>query len=120
MNYKQQWYQNNIVREREKQKQRDIIRKQDPERIKYLKEWKDNNPHTFKISSWKNQGMKLRPGEDWLSIWFFYESCDNCEICDVKLTRDRQNKPTTKSLHHSHDTGYIMNVLCHSCNRTLN
>jgi hypothetical protein len=114
MNYKSSWYQKNKERERAKQRERDRLRYND--RKEYVANWTKQNPHTNKISTWKRQNIKLRPNEDWLSIWFAYELCENCEICNVKLTKDRYNTSTTKSLDHDHDTCFIRNIVCHKCN----
>ena len=64
------------------------------------------------ISAWKYIGIKLRDNEDWLSIYYYYKSLDNCEVCDrpFKSSKDRQ-------LDHDHKTGYIRDIVCNSCNQ---
>jgi len=115
--YKKDWYEKNKERERAKQRERDRLRYN--ERKEYVLKWAEQNPHTNKIATWKRQAIKLRPNEDWLSIWFYYELCENCEICNIQLTKDRFNKSTTKCLDHDHSTGFIRKIICHKCNRSL-
>ena len=65
-----------------------------------------------KISKWKsNHKIKLRDNEDWVSIYYYVESLDFCEDCgnQFKSRRDRQ-------LDHDHQTGYIRDIVCNSCN----
>ena len=64
------------------------------------------------ISAWKFMGIKLKDNEDWLSIYYYYKSLDNCEVCERKFksSKDRQ-------LDHDHQTGYIRDIVCNSCNQ---
>jgi hypothetical protein len=83
---------------------------------KYAKDYSENNPEKIKISMWKFLGINLREGEDWESIYLYYITCENCEVCDRKLTDDKIITSTRRCLDHDHSTGFIRNVLCHSCN----
>ena len=112
--YKMDWYEINKERERAKQRERDRLRYN--QRKEYVDNWTRENPHSNKIATWKRQGIKLRSNEDWLSVWFSYELCENCEICNIKLSKDRFNKSTTKCLDHDHETGFIRKIICHKCN----
>jgi len=96
------------------------------------KEWRDKNKeyiyeqnkkyvngegkHINRCSKWRSLGIKLRPEEDWDSIYLFYITCENCEECGIELTEDKINTATTKTLDHDHDSGYVRDVLCLSCN----
>jgi len=92
----------------------------DPENQKeFMKEYskvyrKTEEGHkSQKINDWKNKlGMILQKNQDWESIYYFVEACDNCEECnkEFKNTRDRQ-------LDHDHTTGFIRDVVCPSCNQ---
>jgi hypothetical protein len=65
--------------------------------------------------SWKRQGIKLRPDEDWLSIYLHYITLENCPICDIELTNGCQLD--SRNLDHDHSTGFIRDVMCSNCNR---
>lgn len=93
----------------------------DPEKrrqvaLKYHHDNKIKRKEQFKISNWKNQGIKLRPNEDWESVYLFYITCEECENCGIELTDERYNTYTRRNLDHDHDTGFIRNVLCWGCN----
>jgi len=64
-----------------------------------------------KIASWRHLGIVLKEGEEWESIWYFVEACQECESCEkpFKNRMDRQ-------LDHDHKTGFIRDVVCKSCN----
>jgi hypothetical protein len=75
------------------------------------------NRHVGKISEWRNKlGIKLREGEDWLSVYLFYVTCKDCENCGIELTDEFPTSATRRNLDHDHKTHYIREVLCQSCN----
>ena len=67
---------------------------------------------SHKIASWKRQGMILREGQTWDSIYRKYIECKNCEQCNkvFQTTRDKQ-------LDHCHTTRFIRNIICCRCNK---
>ena len=73
-------------------------------------------PHIKKINRWKELGIKLRPGDDWTSMYLFYVTCEYCENCGGELTDERNNTSSRRNLDHCHKTGLVRDVLCHSCN----
>ena len=83
-------------------------------RKEYNKSYVIENPHIFKISGWKSRGIKLRPNEDWDSVYLYWKTCERCELCDVELTDGKGL--TSRNLDHDHDTRFIRNVLCWGCN----
>ena len=66
---------------------------------------------SYMILNWKSQGMTLRDGDDWESVYYFYMATDNCEQCDkvFQTTLDKQ-------LDHCHTTRFIRDVVCNRCN----
>ena len=92
----------------------------DPEKHKqyqreYQKKYKRKNPVSQKTNrkcDWKRNGVK----DDLDILWSIFSETDNCQICDVKLTTDKINTKTTKTMNHCHETGYFLNILCNSCN----
>ena len=71
--------------------------------------------HLKRITDWKYKGIKLRPNEDWLSVYLYWKTCERCEKCNVELT-DGMGKLTCRNLDHDHSSGFIRNVLCWGCN----
>jgi len=86
----------------------------------YVKKYRQLNPHQGKIQEWKRRGVKLKPNEDWISVYLFYKTCENCELCNVKLTDEKKNSSTRRCLDHDHSNGFIRNILCIPCNRKIN
>jgi|DEB0MinimDraft_10_1074344.scaffolds.fasta_scaffold07896_3 hypothetical protein len=95
----------------EKNKEKIIGRVQE-----YNKSYVIENSHIKKISEWKcKYGIKLRPNEDWLSVYLYWKTCERCELCNIELI-DGTGELNCRNLDHDHDTGFIRNVLCWGCN----
>ncbi len=93
---------------------------------KINKEWRENNKehiyeknkdyvngegkHINTCAKWRSRGIKLKPNEDWESIYLFYITCEECEECGVNLNNVK------RCLDHDHDTGFIRDILCNRCN----
>jgi len=85
--------------------------------------WRKNNPEKFQksqmISKWRKRGV--------IETWYYtfdilydwYMKTTHCENCNIQLTNDKKRKPTTKCLHHIHETGEFEMIVCHSCNVRL-
>tara|TARA_R110000822_G_scaffold5884_1_gene24887 strand:+ start:20 stop:457 length:438 start_codon:yes stop_codon:yes gene_type:complete len=67
---------------------------------------------TYRISHWKYQGMILRDGDDWESVYYYYMTTDECEQCN-KVFKNSLNR----HLDHCHTSKFIRDVVCCSCNR---
>ena len=69
-----------------------------------------------KIGKWKSDlKIKLRPDEDWDSVYYKWLLMDNCMFCDRDISDKRY-----KCLDHNHETGFIRGVICKKCNNWKN
>ena len=75
---------------------------QKPERIK-----------SRRIYDWKRMGLIC---DDMDGLYEHYLKTTHCDECEVELTYDKNNTPTTKCLDHCHESGMFRNILCLSCN----
>ena len=64
------------------------------------------------ITTWQQIGIKLKPNEDWISIYDYYISWMECPNCGIEF-----GEGVKRNLDHDHDTGYIREgLICHRCN----
>lgn len=69
------------------------------------------------VSQWRSEKkMKLRPDEDWESIYIQWLVSDQCMFCDKDITDTKKQK----CLDHDHVTGLIRGVICKQCNHFTN
>lgn len=93
--YRKEWYQKNKEK-RQKYRQTEIYKK------------------TNRITKWKSRGVIHQNFDE---LYEKYINTEYCQLCDVKLTEDKNNTKTTRCLDHCHETGQFRNVLCNACNR---
>ena len=98
----------------EVQKRSDEKRKNDPTRIAYMKQLKQQ-PHIIKsqmIAVWKRRGVI---SDDYDSLYYHYQNSTNCDLCHISYIPNSKFK---KCLDHDHDTGLFRHFLCNNCNWT--
>ena len=87
-------------------------------RIKSIKNKKTyNKPENIKkrkISNWKSQGICSRNWDNLYNVYINTNKCDNCKIKIVKYNLKMTNN--TKTLHHNHDLGTPIAIVCNLCN----
>ena len=77
-----------------------------------------DSPHQrVMINNWIKYGLILREGETYKGIYSFYMNTDFCQLCSVKLNDEKYNHK--KTMDHCHSTGYFRQILCHTCNSTI-
>ena len=69
----------------------------------------------MRVDKWISRGVKLRPDEDWDSVYTCWMITNECMICDSDISSCHQ-----KCLDHDHETGFIRSVCCKKCNHHTN
>ena len=105
------------VYKKEVQQRADEKRRNNPERIAYMKNLQ-RQPHIVKqrnIRNWKKWGVI---NDDFDVLYDLYLSKTHCDNCNHLLIKgDGKYK---KTLDHDHETGLFRNVLCNNCNLNCN
>jgi hypothetical protein len=66
---------------------------------------------SYTIYNWKKKGVIPPEGITYQELYYHYDSCENCEICNISFNDMK------KCLDHDHKTGLFRNIVCNSCNR---
>jgi len=84
----------------------------------YKKQHRLDNPKIYKISRWKNQGLR----DDFELVYDRYVNSTNCENCKIKYGKKGDGTGTFKCMDHDHSKlqNNFRNILCSSCNLNLN
>ena len=87
-------------------------------RIKSIKNkeiyYKPENIKKRKISNWKHNGICSRNWDKLYNVFTNTNKCDHCKITIVNY--NLKMTPDTKVLHHDHDTGNPIAIVCNLCN----
>ena len=75
----------------------------------------DKKKYYSRTSKWRERGVK----GDLNIIYDIYLRSEKCKLCSIDLTVGKRSI-TTKTLHHNHQTGEFINVVCHRCNIKMN
>ncbi len=108
-----EYYEKNKEKIKQQKKERDKINKEKnkEKRREYLQT--PAGKKSSRIQRWKTLGVLH---DDYDTLYKEYLETDRCDICGVNLTEDKRKTKTTKCLDHDHETGFVRNIVCHSCN----
>ena len=77
-----------------------------------------DSPHQREtINNWKKYGLILKEGQTYKDIYSYVMTIKRCERCGINFDNEIHNN--RRCMDHSHATGYFRQVLCHSCNTTI-
>lgn len=69
------------------------------------------------IQNWKTNGLLLKEGQTYKDIYSYVMTIERCERCGINF--DNEIRSQWRCMDHNHKTGYFRQVLCHSCNTTI-
>jgi len=77
----------------------------------------DTEHQKMTIKNWKRKGLILKEGQTYKDIYSYVMTIERCERCGINFDNEIHNNK--RCMDHSHKTGYFRQVLCHSCNCTI-
>ena len=77
-----------------------------------------DSPHQQKtFCNWRKRGLLLKEGQTYKDIYSYVMSIERCERCGINFDDDIHNNK--RCMDHNHMTGHFRQVLCQTCNRTI-
>ena len=77
-----------------------------------------DSPHQqMTIKNWRKRGLLLKEGQTYKDIYSYVMSIERCERCGINFDDDIHNNK--RCMDHNHMTGHFRQVLCQTCNRTI-